>query len=503
MAAHCILLCFGPSLLNLAAFLHLLDPSNPATWVRQSPDPGWYIAVPLLLLMYYLILFLLVHRPGKPGPLVAQYAPPQNLSPAALRYLFIGDSDGRSVAAALLQLASRGLISVKGHKNWFIIHKLADRIPSDLSPEELKVFSVMFLQPEPVNTQRIPDELLAPDLPADAYPMLPFAGSNFNSLSIHVHRALRRAHESVYFTRHLEFTVPAAFLSIGAVIYNTFLPVPAFWISCILIGAILVAHFTSLFQDFIFRRFRDPGNWTGIVALLLSGSVVMAGLAHNLKHFEYGYLFSLLATLVLNLMAPGYLRVPKLAALALAPAINGYREFLSRVEVDPLHRLDHPEWPSGSETQHMAYAVALDLPGAWEAYVASSHPRTPMPLSSPAAGMRANSADSSPPASLSLEGASAHARSSVVAATMNPMAKARPLREIPLVGAHYRFVPAGQAEESESPLRRNWWRYGMVTLAIAYVCSPLFDTDPIAAYGTLFAVLLVLGVLGWLFRRRD
>jgi flagellar biogenesis protein FliO len=43
----------------------------------------------------------------------------------------------------------------------------------------------------------------------------------------------------------------------------------------------------------------------------------------------------------------------------------------------------------------------------------------------------------------------------------------------------------------------------MVTLAIAYVCSPLFDTDPIAAYGTLFAVLLVLGVLGWLFRRRD
>lgn len=169
MAVLCLSLLSGTPLPLLAfAFLS----SNPTSWVRQSSDPSWYIAAPGLLLLYYLILFLLVHRRRQHLPLIPQYAPPQNLSPAALRYLFIGDSDSKSVAAVLLQLASRGLISIKGHKNWFIINKLTDRVPPDLPPEELTVFSVMFLRPEPINTLRIPDELLAPDLPNDAYPIL-------------------------------------------------------------------------------------------------------------------------------------------------------------------------------------------------------------------------------------------------------------------------------------------------------------------------------------------
>lgn len=92
----------------LLSFAALQPSSNPATWVRPTADPGAYLAAPLLLLLYYLILFLLVHRRRKPLPIIPQYAPPRNLSPAALRYLFIGDSDSKSVAAVLLQLASRG-----------------------------------------------------------------------------------------------------------------------------------------------------------------------------------------------------------------------------------------------------------------------------------------------------------------------------------------------------------------------------------------------------------
>src|SRR4029077_17871782 len=137
----------------MTPFFHLAAlqlSSNPATWLRPSANPGAYFAAPLLLLLYYLTLFLLVHRRRDPVPLIPQYAPPKNLSPAALRYIFTGDSDRKSVAAVLLQLASRGLISVKGHQNWFILNKLTDRVPPDLPREELKDFSALFLSPNPL-----------------------------------------------------------------------------------------------------------------------------------------------------------------------------------------------------------------------------------------------------------------------------------------------------------------------------------------------------------------
>jgi hypothetical protein len=490
----------------MTPFFHLAAlqlSSNPATWLRPSANPGAYFAAPLLLLLYYLTLFLLVHRRRDPVPLIPQYAPPKNLSPAALRYIFTGDSDRKSVAAVLLQLASRGLISVKGHQNWFILNKLTDRVPPDLPREELKVFSVMFLRPEPVNTLRIPDEFLAPDLPLDAYPVMPFAGNNFNALSNHIQRALREAHESTYFTRHLAFTVPATILSIGLIIYTTFLPAAAFWISSILIGTVLLALLTPVFRDFIHNRYRDPGNWAGIAALLIVGAVAMAGLARNMKHFEYIYLSSLVATLFLNVMAPGYLRVPKLAARALAPAIEGYREFLSRVEVDPLHRLDHPQWHSGADTQHMAYAVALDLPGSWEAYVASSHPADPLPLTPSTSPTPAPAASVSAPAISSASSSPAVSKSAAALASLNNIGPGARLRAIPTSGSTWRFIPAGEKESSPSPLSKNWWRYAILFAAIAIISSPLMDSDPIAAYGTIFAIALVLAVLGFLFRPRD
>jgi len=331
----------------------------------------------------------------------------------------------------------------------------------------------------------------------------PFAGNNFNSLSIHIQRALHKTYESTYFTRHLAFTVPAAILSIAAVIYAAFLPVVAFWISSIFIAAVLAAHFTPIFRDFLYRRYRDPGNWAGILAILISATAVMAGLAHNLKHFEYVYLLSLLVTLVLNLIAPDYLRVPKLAARALAPAIEGYREFLSRVEVDPLHRLDHPQWPAGADTQHMAYAVALDLPGSWEAYVASSHPVAPVPITPSTSRVPAPSASPATSAIPPQSSSSAASHTSLAAATLNSVGPAARLRVIPTSGPQWRFIPKGEASESDSPLRRNWWRYAILLFAIAIICSPLMNSEPISAYRILFAVAVVFAVLGFLFRRRE
>src|SRR5689334_4992860 len=60
--------------------------------------------LPGALLVYYLIAWVRVGRGPAPGPIVAHYEPPANMSPAEARYLFTGTSDYKTVAAVLAHL---------------------------------------------------------------------------------------------------------------------------------------------------------------------------------------------------------------------------------------------------------------------------------------------------------------------------------------------------------------------------------------------------------------
>jgi hypothetical protein len=93
--------------------------------------------------------------------------------------------------------------------------------------------------------------------------------------------------------------------------------------------------------------------------------------------------------------------------------------------------------------------------------------------------------------------------SSIATAARVSATVAHRLREIPTAGARYRFVPAGEEAASESALRRNWWRYATLLVAIAVVCSPMYDADPGSAFSTIIISAFVFAVLAWLFRRRD
>ena len=182
---------------QLFAAVHILVLKKSCSWAREVVEPRWYFATVFALTLYYLILYVAVHRTREIIPVLTQYSPPKNLSPAALRYLFTGDSDRKTIAAVMLQLASRGVVSVQCREDWYFIRPRTNRLPPNLPPEEAAAFSFMFLNDERLPTDRIPDFVRVRDLPGGVFPLHPLGGTNFLFLARKIHTALRRSRESI------------------------------------------------------------------------------------------------------------------------------------------------------------------------------------------------------------------------------------------------------------------------------------------------------------------
>jgi len=173
----------------------------------------------------------------------------------------------------------------------------------------------------------------------------------------------------------LLYSFPAISLSIFSVVYTAFPSPSAYFVAAFILAGILLTHFTPFVHEFLHHRFLQGGDDAGMIMLILVYVMLVVFLGSNVNQYYAAFQFSLLFAVFMNFAVPPMLRVPTEAGRQLLPEIDGYREFLSRVELDRLRRTEDPEWNPGAPTENMAYAVALDLPGAWDAYLASTDSR--------------------------------------------------------------------------------------------------------------------------------
>jgi hypothetical protein len=89
----------------------------------------------LLILGFYFLAWQSAGRDPRPGTIVPLFSPPENMSPAAMRYVAEMDADNRSFAAALVDMGVRGHIRiVEEDGGWFSgdkrrIERLASQTP--------------------------------------------------------------------------------------------------------------------------------------------------------------------------------------------------------------------------------------------------------------------------------------------------------------------------------------------------------------------------------------
>jgi len=337
---------------------------------RPDADQRQFFVVDAVLILYYFVVFTLLTFRRDSAADVVQYTPPANLSPAQLRFLLTGDSDRKTVAAVVLNLAARGLVTIKCLDNFYLITKRVNTPPPGLPAEEDLAFRIMFGLATAADLP-VPNPWVDPSVPEGSYLLHPIAGEGFAALLRGIQKALRLVYERRLFRRHLIFSVPAAVLSIYFLCATAYLAPFSVFFSATLLAGIFFANFTPYVHDALRGRTSPErkGNLAAIILIFISYAGIFSGLTHQ---YPNTFLFTLFLALFVNLWFPLKLRSPTPEGRRLLHQLKGYKLFLTTVEVDRLQHVIGDNWKPSQTTSNLAYSMAFDLHGAWEDYLAQS-----------------------------------------------------------------------------------------------------------------------------------
>lgn len=309
----------------------------------------------LFLLVYFIIVWFLVGRDGKRGKIEIRGDVPENLSPAAIRYIKRMGYDETCLTAALVQLAADGCITMTqiGERSWLFKKNVSS------GWENHEILRMMF--PEPWNEFKL--------------------GPETRILWLQIQDTLRRDLKGQYGSKMFKtnrcLVLPAVLIALITMMVS--LVSLGNSISVLLaMGLILLFSGLSALAYFVFRKFRRLYSSyshrksssfinssekvivfvTLAVCFLVASIPVLYFLASLIGSF-------LLIVLLLDLLTIGVfmflLKTPTVRGRQLRDQIEGYRRFLLNMDhhVD-LQTMKHPVQLSVYE-KHISYAIALGV----------------------------------------------------------------------------------------------------------------------------------------------
>lgn len=333
------------------------------TKYRHLRRDGWTLAAPCVVFLYYLIAWFRIGPDPKPGSVQARYEPPEGLSPAGIRYIASGTTDGRSFAAVIAQLAVRGCLRVEAANGKYKFSQLmSDRATqAALAPEEARCLGLLFEDGPTVELTPAMDERNA---------------AQNGRYVFHIHEELAKQLSNKYFTRNsgtiaLGVLMTLFFASILAATTSgrdtTGAYMFTFWILfCgLMIGMMIEVSFLSAWRTVA----RAGTGWIKMLPGTLAVAVFLGIIGFLLKKLAEGvslsYAVMLVAFLLINLGWAPFLKRKTPLGRQVFDEIAGFRQFLEKVEQDQLNRLGGPGAASQNLEKLIPYAIALEVKEAW------------------------------------------------------------------------------------------------------------------------------------------
>jgi len=323
-----------------------------------------------LLVLFYLAAWFRIGPEPKPGTLVTRYEPPEGLSPAAVRYIVSGTSDGRSFAAVIAQLAVRGCLRVEPTNGKYKLSRLMSdqAAESALAPEEKRVLDMLFEDGPVIELSPAMDQLNA---------------AQNGRYVFGIHEELSKQVGGKYFTRHtgiIALGVLATFASAlalaatargrdasGAVFFTVWV------LFCgLIIGLMIELSFASAWKS----AARAGAGWLKLLPGTAAIAVFTAAIAFLLTKLAAGvslsFALALVALLLINLAwGPQLKRKTPLGRKAW-DEVAGFRQFLQKVEQDRLNRLNPAGQAPEELDRFLPFAIALEVKEAWGDHLAQT-----------------------------------------------------------------------------------------------------------------------------------
>jgi uncharacterized membrane protein YgcG len=315
----------------------------------------------LLILMYYIIAWSAVGRDPAPGVIMANYQPPQNLSPAAMRYLVRMGFDNKTFAAAILDMGVRGFLTIKelaGSYRLYTTGKPTSALPEDEQMVAASLFNgrtELWLHQE--NHQAIRDALSG------------------------LRDYLASKEQKTYFVTNSRYLIaPIAFSIVVAVTYLLILGPPKI-AACAFLAVWLTVWSLAVYGLWT----KAAASWRatrgrpsmGSEAASVGSALFTTFFAIPFTFFElmaFWFLWKLTSfSFVIFVLSAGLLHVvflhlmkaPTFAGRRLMDQVQGFKMFLGAVDGDRLNRAAPPERTPAVFEKFLPYALALDVEQDW------------------------------------------------------------------------------------------------------------------------------------------
>jgi hypothetical protein len=332
-------------------------------WTDFLHGEGGVLVAPAALFLFYLIAWIRIGPEPKRGVVVPRYEPPEGLSPAATRFIATGTTDGRSLAAVIAQLAVRGCLRVEPQNGKYKLSRLMSDRPAEsaLAPEEAQALAVLFQD--------------GPELELSAGLDQRNQAQNGRYVN-QIHQELSKQIGGKYLTRHMgvialggfatfAMALPLAFTATGRDPSGAAFMTVWILFCGLMLGAMIEMSFARAWKTTL----RSGRGWVSVLPGTAAIAIFGAAIAFLLKNLASGvsvsYAAMVGALLVVNLAcAPQLKRKTKLGR-ELLDQIEGFRQFLEKVERDQMNRLNPAGESSTDLDRFIPYAIALEVQEAW------------------------------------------------------------------------------------------------------------------------------------------
>ncbi|MGI8706217.1 MAG: DUF2207 domain-containing protein [Sphingomicrobium sp.] len=306
---------------------------------------------------FYFLAWQRAGRDPRPGTIVPLFSPPDDLSPAAMRYLVEMDADNRSFAAALVDMGVRGHVRiVEEDGGW-------------LSADTRRIERLAGSAPLPEEEQAALAQLVST---GQTIEMKQKNHSKFSSAKKALEKILKTRFEGKMFHRNYGWAaagvaifVAALWLSAAAVALSTGIAAP------IEVGVAVGAILTTALLLLLVNQVQTVGKCLLIAGALLFGLGALAlGVPLFVTALETGWWFPLLLpALALPVVISGFwwMSAPTMEGRKVLDRIAGFKQYLSITERDRLDRMTPPDDTPELFERYLPYAIALGVENRWAA----------------------------------------------------------------------------------------------------------------------------------------
>ena len=329
-------------------------------WLSDYGPPAVGVLGLLGLLAFYYVAWRRAGRDPRAGTVVPIFAPADDLTPAAMRYVSEMGSDNRTFAAALVDMGVRGHIRlVEEDGGWF-------------GRDKTRIERLEGTSPLPEEEQSALGALCSV---GDSILMEQANHAKFSSAKKSLEADLKRKYEGKLFNKNWGWAAAGLLFFVAAIWLVAAAVVAAIGLAITYVLVALGAAMTATLLLLWLQTAKAVGKCLAICVVLVCGALaVSVGAPIFFQALQTGWwLPFLLPALALPLVVSAFawIDAPTKEGRAVLDRIAGFKQYLSITERERLDRMTPPADTPELFERYLPYAIALGVENRWAERFAS------------------------------------------------------------------------------------------------------------------------------------